>query len=115
MEEGLKGSGKLMVELIPDLELVIGIHFANNLLQFFSLLLLPPALSNVSYEGPQPEVPMLEAVENVHRFKAVFIGFISSLACKERPLVMFLDDLQCVYPLYYSLYYTLSHAHRGRL
>ena len=42
---------------------------------------------------------MLEAVENVHRFKDVFVGFISSLACKERPLVIFLDDLQCTLSL----------------
>ena len=27
--------------------------------------------------------------------RTCFIGFISSLACKERPLVIFLDDLQC--------------------
>ena len=85
---------------------------------------------NTFYLGPQPEVPALEAVENVHRFKDVFIGFISSLARKERPLVIFLDDLQCMYhtrrphstltfSLRYSLsivslfHFTLSHIHTG--
>ena len=51
---------------------------------------------------------MLEAVENVHRFKDVFVGFISSLACKERPLVIFLDDLQCTVSLSPTLFYTLA-------
>ena len=77
-------------------------------------------------------MPALEAVENVHRFKDVFIGFISSLASKERPLVIFLDDLQCMYhphslphdaltlspPLsilsrYSMFHFTLSHIHSG--
>ena len=56
-------------------------------------------------------MPILEPVENVHRFKDVFIGFISSLACKERPLVIFLDDLQCM--LYILVSIIQSHTLTG--
>ena len=36
LEEGLEGNGKLMIDLIPDLELVIGIYTIDYLIQFFS-------------------------------------------------------------------------------
>lgn len=45
--------------------------------------------------GPQPAVPMLDPVATIHRFNSVFVSFIYSIACKEHPLVIFLDDLQC--------------------
>jgi len=44
--------------------------------------------------GPQPSVPHLGAVEAQRRFEDVFQAFIRAFATPERPLVMFLDDLQ---------------------
>jgi histidine kinase len=49
-----------------------------------------------SYPGPQLDVPILEPAANIQRFKDIFTSFIFSLACKEHPLVIFLDDLQCM-------------------
>jgi len=43
--------------------------------------------------GDLPEVPVLEAKENLNRFNIVFQKFIK-LICQHRPLVLFIDDLQ---------------------
>jgi predicted ATPase/signal transduction histidine kinase/GAF domain-containing protein len=60
-------NGRLIVNLIPELELVI---------------------------GPQPPPPDLPPLEAQNRFQTVFRRFIAVFARPERPLVLFLDDLQ---------------------
>jgi predicted ATPase len=60
-------NGELVVNIIPDLELVIG------------------------KQAPTPELPAQEAQ---NRFQAVFRAFLGVFARKEHPLVLFLDDLQ---------------------
>lgn len=60
-------NARVLLDLIPELELVI---------------------------GPQPGVPQLGAVEAQRRFEDVFQAFVRAFATPERPLVLFLDDLQ---------------------
>ncbi|MGK4004512.1 AAA family ATPase [Sorangium sp. So ce1036] len=64
-------SGRLLTELLPELELVI---------------------------GPQPEVPALGPAEARNRFDLVMRRFVLVFATAERPLVLFLDDLQWADP-----------------
>ncbi|WP_438039122.1 AAA family ATPase [Sorangium sp. So ce128] len=65
--EVLTVNAQLIVDLIPQLELVI---------------------------GPQPPAPEVPPVEAQNRFRTVFRHFIGVFARKEHPLVLFLDDLQ---------------------
>ncbi|MGZ3796261.1 MAG: AAA family ATPase [Pseudobdellovibrionaceae bacterium] len=44
--------------------------------------------------GPQPEVPKLSPMESRNRFNLLFGNFLESLASRESPLVLFIDDLQ---------------------
>ncbi|KYF72638.1 trifunctional serine/threonine-protein kinase/ATP-binding protein/sensor histidine kinase [Sorangium cellulosum] len=60
-------NGRLITEVIPEVELII---------------------------GPQPQVPPLGATEEKNRFHLVFQSFIGVFARREHPLVLFLDDLQ---------------------
>jgi PAS domain S-box-containing protein len=60
-------NGQLIVNLIPELELII---------------------------GKQPPVPELPPQETQNRFQAVFRRFLGVFAQKEHPLTLFLDDLQ---------------------
>lgn len=60
-------SGKVVADVIPEIELII---------------------------GKQPEVPQLGPTESQNRFNRVFIQFISVFTAKSYPLVIFLDDLQ---------------------
>ncbi|MDC0676284.1 sensor histidine kinase [Sorangium atrum] len=60
-------NGQLIVEVIPQLELVI---------------------------GRQPPVPELPLAEAQNRFRIVFLHFIGVFARKDHPLALFLDDLQ---------------------
>jgi hypothetical protein len=69
IREALGPTAQLMVNLIPQLELVI---------------------------GPQPPVPDLSPQEAQGRFQLVFRRFIGVFARPEHPLVLFLDDLQWV-------------------
>jgi predicted ATPase/signal transduction histidine kinase len=64
-------NGQLMVNLIPELELVI---------------------------GKQPPVPELAPQEAQNRFEGVLKEFLGAFAQKEHPLVLFLDDLQWLDP-----------------
>ncbi|MBE9186887.1 AAA family ATPase [Microcoleus sp. LEGE 07076] len=59
--------GKVIADVIPELELII---------------------------GKQPNVPELGPVESQNRFNRLFKEFIRVFAQKEHPLVIFLDDLQ---------------------
>jgi PAS domain S-box-containing protein len=60
-------NGELIVNLVPELELVI---------------------------GKQPPVPSLPPQDAKNRFQMVFRRFVSVFARKEHPLALFLDDLQ---------------------
>jgi predicted ATPase len=67
IREAVGTNGQLMINLIPELELMIGRQ---------------PAV---------PELP-LEAAQN--RFQMVFVRFLGVFARPDHPLVLFLDDLQ---------------------
>jgi PAS domain S-box-containing protein len=60
-------NGQLVVDLVPELELLI---------------------------GRQPPVPALAPREAQNRFHAVLVRFIRAIAGKGHPLALFLDDLQ---------------------
>jgi predicted ATPase len=60
-------NGQLVIDVIPEIELVI---------------------------GRQPPVPELPPTEAQNRFHVVFRRFVAELARKEHPLALFLDDLQ---------------------
>lgn len=65
--ESLGTNGQVIVDVIPEVELII---------------------------GPQSPVPELGATESQNRFNLVFQKFIGVFTRKEHPLVLFLDDLQ---------------------
>lgn len=69
IREALGPNGQLMVNLVPQLELII---------------------------GQQPPVPELSPPEAQGRFQLVFRRFINVFAWQAHPLVLFLDDLQWV-------------------
>lgn len=65
--KALGKTGQVIIEVIPELERII---------------------------GPQPAVPTLGPTEAQNRFHFVFQNFIQVFTQPEHPLVMFLDDLQ---------------------
>ncbi len=65
--KAVDNNGKVVTDVIPELEMLI---------------------------GPQPEAQRLPPVESRNRFNYVFDKFLSSLANKENPLTLFIDDLQ---------------------
>jgi len=65
--DALGSNGQLIVNLVPELELII---------------------------GTQPPVPDLPPQEAKNRFQTVFRRFFGVFARKEHPLALFLDDLQ---------------------
>ncbi|WP_437522065.1 AAA family ATPase [Sorangium sp. So ce726] len=65
--EALGPNGSLLADVLPELE---------------------PLL------GPQPPVPELPVAEARHRFHATLLRFVAACACREHPMVLFLDDLQ---------------------
>jgi PAS domain S-box-containing protein len=67
LQEALGPHGQLIVNLVPELEFVIGI---------------------------QPPVPDLPPRDAQNRFQMVLRRFVSAFARKEHPLALFLDDLQ---------------------
>src|SRR6202165_57753 len=67
LREALGPSGQLIVNLVPELELVL---------------------------GPQPPVADLAPQDAKNRFQMVFRRFVGVFARPEHPLVLFLDDLQ---------------------
>ena len=69
LQRALGTNGQLIVEIIPQVELII---------------------------GKQPAVPDLSPAETHNRFHAVFRQFVSVFTSREHPLVVFLDDLQWV-------------------
>lgn len=69
--DALNGDGQIMIDIIPELELII---------------------------GSQASVEELEGSSAQLRLRNVFRGFIRVFCKKEHPLVIFLDDLQWVDP-----------------
>ena len=69
LQQALAGNGRVMTELLPNLELII---------------------------GPQPPVTELKGQEALNRFAYVAQQFVSALAHAQHPLVIFLDDLQWI-------------------
>ena len=67
LEGALGENGQLIIDLIPQIELVI---------------------------GKQPPVPPLPASDAQNRIHLTFRRFLGVFATRERPLVLFLDDLQ---------------------
>ncbi|WP_231110476.1 AAA family ATPase [Burkholderia territorii] len=67
LHDALGSNGQLIVDLIPELEAIV---------------------------GPQPPVPELAPQEARMRFLAVFTRFIAAFPRDKQPLVLFLDDLQ---------------------
>ncbi|MEM7018881.1 MAG: AAA family ATPase, partial [Pseudomonadota bacterium] len=63
--DALGGNGAIIIEFVPDLELII---------------------------GPQPELPELSGTEANHRFNRVFLNFLSVFCRPGHPLVIFMDD-----------------------
>ncbi|MCU0534745.1 MAG: trifunctional serine/threonine-protein kinase/ATP-binding protein/sensor histidine kinase [Hydrococcus sp. Prado102] len=63
----LEGNGQIIIDLIPEVELII---------------------------GEQPKVAMLQPSESQNRFNRVLQRFIGVFTQPEHPLVLFLDDLQ---------------------
>src|SRR5258705_1412301 len=69
--EALGPNGKLMIDLVPELKLII---------------------------GDQPPVPELAPQDARRRFQVVFRRFIGVFAQRDHPLALFLDDLQWLDP-----------------
>jgi PAS domain S-box-containing protein len=67
LQEALDPNGQLMVDLVPELGLII---------------------------GPQPPVPDLPPQDAKARFQLVFRRFVGVFARPEHPLTLFVDDLQ---------------------
>ncbi|WP_437282919.1 AAA family ATPase [Sorangium sp. So ce375] len=85
----LGGAGQLLVDLIPELEWIV---------------------------GQQPPVQQLPPAESQGRFHAVFKAFVRVFATAEHPLVLFLDDLQWADPASLKLLQTLAaDPERGHL
>ena len=69
ISETLKSNGQVIIDLIPEIELII---------------------------GPQPPVPLLGPTESKNRFNITFLKIIHLFCTPSHPLVLFLDDLQWV-------------------
>ena len=67
LQQALGNNGQLIIDVIPELELIIGL---------------------------QPALPELAPAEAQNRFNLVFQNFIRVFAQSEHPLALFLDDLQ---------------------
>ncbi|MBI4286003.1 MAG: AAA family ATPase [Chloroflexi bacterium] len=65
--EAVGENGKVLTDVIPELEVLVGV---------------------------QPGVKLLPPVESLNRFHGVFGRFLTCLASEENPLTLFIDDLQ---------------------
>ena len=80
IEQKIERNGKVLIDLIPNLELIL---------------------------GEQPAVADLGPLEALNRFNLVCRNFISVISTPDHPLVLFLDDLQWVDHASLSLIKTL--------
>ncbi|MGJ3234028.1 AAA family ATPase [Marivirga sp.] len=67
IQKALGENGDVLLEIIPEMELII---------------------------GPQPALPTLGASESQNRLNFVFQNFIKAIAQPNHPLVLFIDDMQ---------------------
>jgi two-component sensor histidine kinase len=67
IQKAVGENGKVLTEVIPELEILI---------------------------GPQPAVKPLPPVESLNRFHDLFDRFLTCLASEQNPLTLFIDDLQ---------------------
>ncbi|MCK5360288.1 MAG: serine/threonine-protein kinase PknK, partial [Gammaproteobacteria bacterium] len=67
LQDALGLNGQLLINLVPELELII---------------------------GEQPPVPDLPPTESQNRFQIVFLNFVKVFASRQHPLTIFMDDLQ---------------------
>ncbi|MDB4938386.1 MAG: multi-sensor signal transduction multi-kinase, partial [Labilithrix sp.] len=81
LAHALGPNGRLITDLLPELELII---------------------------GPQSPVPDLPPGETQNRFQMVFRQFIGVFARREHPLALFLDDLQWLDAATLKLFQTLA-------
>ncbi|WP_437281310.1 AAA family ATPase [Sorangium sp. So ce375] len=89
LQLALGSSGQILVDLVPELELLI---------------------------GPQPSAPPLGPTESQHRFALVFQRFLRAVATREHPVAVFLDDVQWIDPASLSLLeQIMSDPERGHL
>lgn len=65
--QALDGDGQLLLDVFPDLELLL---------------------------GEQPDLPELSPAQTRERFQNAFVAMLRSCVSVDRPLVIFLDDLQ---------------------
>ncbi|MBI9069227.1 MAG: AAA family ATPase [Salinivirgaceae bacterium] len=85
----LNGNGKLITNVIPELEFII---------------------------GKQADLPSLPASESHNRFFSTFLNFIKTFTSKKHPLVIFLDDLHWADMASLDMIESLlSHNHTGSL
>ncbi len=83
MIKALSENGRLLIELIPELEVVAGIS---------------------------DSVPNLEAIETSNRFQQFFLSFVELFAKPDHPLVLFMDDLHWADKASLDLMYLLISA-----
>jgi predicted ATPase/signal transduction histidine kinase/FixJ family two-component response regulator len=89
LRQALGAHGQLIVDIIPQLELII---------------------------GPQAPVMELPPAEAQRRFQLIFQKFIGVFATQAHPLVLFLDDLQWIDPASLTLIaYLITHPEIGYL
>lgn len=69
LTEATGGSGQVLIDLVPELQLVI---------------------------GEQPALPQLSPDQAKNRFQLVLLNFLHVFASAEHPLLIFLDDLQWI-------------------
>jgi predicted ATPase/signal transduction histidine kinase len=67
LEAALGPNGRVITDIVPELEELV---------------------------GPPPALPALGPIENENRLRTVFRAFVTALATREHPLVLFFDDLQ---------------------
>ncbi len=67
LKKALGGVGRVLTDLIPSLEKLI---------------------------GSQPNLPIVTGTEAINRFNYAFQQFVSTIATKNRPLILVIDDLQ---------------------
>ena len=89
IQEAVGINGQLMIDVLPQVELII---------------------------GKQEPVPALEPTTAKNRFRMVFRQFIAVFAGKDRPLVLFVDDLQWIDAASLELIeHVLTHPDTGSL
>ena len=82
LQDALGEQGKLLTDVMPELEMII---------------------------GPQPELEEIPHRDAARRFNGVVARFLGILATAEKPLFIFIDDLQWADSASYNLLHALAH------